>query len=698
MQRGITLIILFIWLGIFSSKASAQIVQYDPITGEEVETVGGAAADYRTEEEKLADAEREKAEAAADTTKKKVKKPLLSFFFDDSTRFNTEFFAWTVNPEYNTVNRVPIDTLLSGAFQIDYPFMAIDGGIGSIYLGNYGSATIPINYFSRKTSRNFTFLDVWSTYIMTPEKTMFYNTRLPYSRLDFEMSGETSIEENLFHIVVSHNINPSTTFNINYNGEGTKGMYMYQNTLVFNLGLSFAHTGKNWAVHGGYIYNGGEITENGGITDDSFITDTLISSANQIDVNLSSSENNYIGHTLWWTGSYAIPLRALKEDEITLATVPSIYIGNSFNFTSFEKSYTATIDSLLYSTQYFGEESTGDTISQQNIDTRFFVQIQPYDRNGVVGLISAGIGGDFSTYNQLVPESYSDLYGGGGKNYRNNMFVYADIDGQISKYVKWNADANFTLLGNDAGDLDVGGNIRLTAFTKNTQKPMSLDASVRFSMTEPDYWQQQYTSNHFIWDNDFEKEISTKFEAKFSIAPINLEIGATYDITSNKIYYDSTMVIAQCDETLSNLGIYLKKDFTIGGMHLNHTLLMQLSSNDYVTPVPLASAYLSYFYKIDVVKDVLDVEIGMDGRYQTEYYGFGYNPALGQFYSQRDVKVGGFPYLDAFVSAKWKRMRVMIKAQNWNVTLFGGNNYFMVAHYPQNRLMLKFRFSWSFYD
>ncbi len=687
---------MMFWLGLFSVKAYCQIPQYDPITGE---IIPGTAEpkDYRTDEEKAADAAKEEAEKG-DSTEVKVKQPLLSFFFDDSTRLSTPFFAWQVDPDYNTVTKMPIDTLLLGAYQVDYPNMNLDGGIGSIYLGNYGSANIPLNYFSRTTPKNFSFVDVWSSYIMTPRKTLFYNTRLPYSRLTYSMSGDVSIEENLFNIVLSHNINPSTSVNINYNGDGTKGMYINQNTLVWNLGISASHTGKNWAMHGGYIYNGGDIEENGGIVDDKLITDTIISAANQIDVKLEDAKNYYIGHTVWWTGSYAIPLRAMKEDEITLATVPSIFLGNSFNFTTMKKRYIAQNESNLYEGGYLDPMKTGDTVSQSMVDTRFFVQVQPYDRNGVVGLISAGVGGDFSTYFQNVPVDSISVAGFGGKMNRNTLFVYGDIDGKISKYVDWDANANLNLIGYRAGDLDVGGRIKFTAFTKKKKQPMSLEGSVKFAVTSPDFWENNYYSNHFIWHNDFDKEVSTQFKAKFSIKPIDLELGATYELSSNKIYYDSLMNVAQYKNELSNLGVFLKKDFTFGGFHLNHSLLMQLSSNDYVTPVPLLSAYLSYFYSLDVVKDVLNLEMGMDGRYQTEYYGFGYNPALGQFYSQRDVKVGGFPYLDAFVSAKWKRLRILVKLQNWNVNLFGGTNYFAVAHYPQNRMMLKFRFSWSFYD
>lgn len=92
------------------------------------------------------------------------------------------------------------------------------------------------------------------------------------------------------------------------------------------------------------------------------------------------------------------------------------------------------------------------------------------------------------------------------------------------------------------------------------------------------------------------------------------------------------------------------------------------------------------------------MEVGLDGRYQTRYYGFGYNPETAQFYNQREKQLGGYPYVDAFVAAKWKRMRILVKLQHFNANLFGGTEYFMVLHQPQNRMMLKFKFSWSFYD
>lgn len=115
-------------------------------------------------------------------------------------------------------------------------------------------------------------------------------------------------------------------------------------------------------------------------------------------------------------------------------------------------------------------------------------------------------------------------------------------------------------------------------------------------------------------------------------------------------------------------------------------------------PLPLVSAFLSYYYEFWIKRDVLRVQIGLDGRFNTKYYVQGYNPALSVFYNQNEVEVGNYPYIDAFVSAKWKRMRILIKYQHLNKGLFGNNEYFSIAKYPLNPGMLKIGLSWAFYD
>ena len=155
---------------------------------------------------------------------------------------------------------------------------------------------------------------------------------------------------------------------------------------------------------------------------------------------------------------------------------------------------------------------------------------------------------------------------------------------------------------------------------------------------------------------------------------------------------------AQYGETVTVSGLYAQKDFRFGGLHLNHRVLYQYSSAEEVVPVPAISAYLSYYFEFNVVKNVLRLQLGLDGRYNTSYYAFGYNPATAQFYNQREKKLGNYPMIDVFAAAKWKRMRILIKMQHLNENMFGDRNYFTVLHYPQNPRMFKLGVSWSFYD
>lgn len=630
-----------------------------------------------------------------DTTTKppRIRKPLESWYFDDSIR-KARIFAWNVSMKNNDIRRVVVDTLLEG-FHVDYGFQR--KGVGSAWLGNVGSASTPLNYFERPNPMNFSMTSVWDPFLMTPERVVFYNAKSPYSRLSYEMSGQDKIEENLFNFILSHNISPSTSANFVYNADGTKGLYKGQKTLARYFAVNLAHTGKRYAIHGGYIYNHGNITENGGVVSDNDIIDTIFPQPDNIPVRLEKASNTYRSHTFWATQSYGMPLRKQREDELTIQKIPTIYFGQSTEYSIYKKNYTAIGDTSLFKTSYYSDDFSDDSLAQTMLDLKAFVQIQPYNRNGVLGLVTAGIGNQSNTYfHDTVPGEYRDRFGAGGQFSKNSTYVYGSLDGSLKEYLKWGAGLQYFFAGYRSQDLQLDGNLRLAGSILNT--PLSLEGNVMFSLREPDFWTQQYFSNHFAWSNSFEKEVSTVINARFSMPSIGLELGGDYAILQNKVYYDENSLPAQSGAAVNVMGLYLQKNFLLGGFHLNHRVLMQWSTDQKVVPVPSFSAYLSYFLRVNVVKNVLAMDMGLDARYNTSYYGFGYNPAIAQFYNQREKEIGGYPYLDAFVSAKWKRMRMLVKLSHFNANLLGKQDYFMVLHYPANRMMLKIGISWSFYD
>ena len=80
--------------------------------------------------------------------------------------------------------------------------------------------------------------------------------------------------------------------------------------------------------------------------------------------------------------------------------------------------------------------------------------------------------------------------------------------------------------------------------------------------------------------------------------------------------------------------VYLKKDFRLWKFHLDHRALFQLSSNPDVMPLPMLALDFRYYLQFDVVKNVMQMQIGADGRFTTKWYAPAYNPALGVFHRQ----------------------------------------------------------------
>ncbi|MFR9524387.1 MAG: putative porin [Rikenellaceae bacterium] len=651
-------------------------------------------------------------EGAADSIeKKKVRQPLESYFFNDSIRA-LDNFAWNIDKNYNKVYTMPLDTALT-TWRIDYPYNK--EGVGDMSLGGLGQSTQPINYFMREDYQDFLFAKTYDAYTYNMENVVFTNLKTPFTQMNYIESGSKSYRETNFEIRHAHNISPSTGFKVDYKVRSTKGEYNQQDTKNKNLALSFSHTGKQYSVHAGYINNKIITEENGGVVSDWVIRDTVYDMTIGVPMKLTdaSASNTYRNRSIFVNQSYGIPLEPLTERDFSLSHLSTVYIGHSFEYNRWSKLYTDVYstytderagkdesgeyyseDYTYYENWYINPSFTRDTLFEQVVSNRLYVQAQPWDRDGVVGTINGGIGVDLHTYSQFQFGSY--LSGKLDTEKMTSYFAYGSLEGKIKEYVDWGADLKFYPSGYRGGDYSASAHLALKAYFQD--KPMILSGVISSQNTSPSYWQENLFSNHYVWFTPLSQENKTRLEAKFEIPSLSLELSAWQEVVTDKIYYDANSMVAQCGDLISVSGLYARKDFQINGFHLDHRVLMQWSTDQTVIPLPLFSAYLSYYYDFWVKEDVLKLQIGADTRYTSSYYLPGYNPALSTFYNQREVEQGGYPYVDAYVAGKWKRMRIYLKYQHVNQGLFGNNSYFQVADYPLNPGMFKIGISWGFYD
>ena len=652
-------------------------------------------------------------ELLQDSTKQenRIRKPLESYFFSDSIRALPNF-KWNLRRGYNRVEIQPLDTTLTD-WRIDYPFYRED--VGDIAQGALGQASMPLNYFRRQQDFNFEFAEPYYAYSYTMENVPFYNSKRPISRLTYLESGQKRYRESNFNILHAQNVSPTTGFNVDYKARSTRGLYLWSRTKNHNLSVAFSHTGKRYAVHAAYYNNHIEKQENGGVVGPWAIADTTFEMPSGVPTKLADAQakNTYRNNAFFVTQSYGIPLQRMTEQDFSMAQLSAVYIGHSFEYNSWSKIYSdrratytderdhrnpdGTFEPGTY--EYYPDwfidpQQSRDSLYERVISNRFFVQAQPWDRTGVVGTIDAGVGIDLHTYSQFAMDGY--LSGRYASVHQTSYFAYGAVGGKIKKYVDWDANLKFYPSGYRGGDLSIGGHIALTSYFRG--HPLILDGRFSTERRSANFWQENLFSNHYVWSSPLGKENETRFEAKIELPDYAFEASAHFAVVDGKIFYNADSQVAQSGGSVSLTSVYARKDFRIGGLHLDHRALLQWSTDQEVVPVPLLSAYLSYYYEFWAVRDVLRLQIGLDGRYNTKYYAPGFNPALSAFYNQREIEVGGYPYVDAFLMAKWKRMRIFLKYQHVNKGLFGNGAYFSAANYPLNPGMFKIGISWGFYD
>ena len=717
-RHYISILLLFV-LSLMSGHASAQIDASALMRGQQNASrnnpLGGMQQNngYGSNPYDTGENSEEQQGAPQDSTKKekKPRKPLESYFFTDSIR-GLRNFQWHIDRNTNNVEVVPVDTTLL-LWRLDYPHY--HKRLGNNSTGGLGQASQEVNYFERTTSRDFTFSQPYDAYAYDLENAPFYNMKHPYIWMTYLESGQKRYREEHFEIITSQNINPSTSVSLNYKARGSKGKYDRSRIKNQNFAATVAHTGRRYSVHAAYMHNIIDQQENGGVVGDWAIADTVFEMPSGVPMRLAGAEANnlYRNNSFFVKQSIGIPLQRMTERDFSMAELSAVYIGHLFEYNSWSKCYTDKFSKYTderydrnddgsfkshtdtyYKDWFLNPTESRDSICERLITNRLFVQVQPWNRDGVVGTIDGGIGLDLHTYSQFALKDY--LSGKLERVKKSSWFAYAGINGKVRKYVDYGASFKLYPSGYRGGDFDLRGHASFTAFISG--KPFKLSGEFSQSAISPGYWMNNWLSNHYIWSNDFNKENETRFNVAFTVPDYGIELGFWQSVVTNKIYYGADCLPAQHDGAVSLTSIYAQKDFNIKGLHLDHRVLVQLTSDRTVVPVPLVSAFLSYYYEFWVKRDVLRAQIGLDGRFNTSYYAPGYNPALSVFYNQNEVEIGNYPYIDAFVSAKWKRMRILLKYQHLNYNLFGNGESFQIARYPLNPGMFKIGISWTFYD
>lgn len=684
--------------------------------------------------------------AAKDSVIAATPRILETFAIPDSMQYK-RIITWNEDRYFHDVNLKTLDTTYNYHFN-EYPFYKED--INTTWLGVSGSPEQTYNYFKRAQTDNAIFYTPLQRYSYSPETLPNYNTKTPYTELAYwgTLFANKEKEESNIHILTTQNILPELNVTIEYRRFGGNGILKREDTNNRNLVVSSNYMGKRYLMHAGYIYNKVARSENGGIVDNFWIRDTTVD-AREIDIYLKDASSTTKKNTLFLDQSYRIPFTflenlkgrkerkrqefvrdsimasgdstaiaalmlkeaeelAAKEAEADTASInkdiTSAIIGHSSEYSVFRRLYDDNISAsddlarqFFNNRFYLNPTRSADSLRVMKFENRVFIRLQPWKSDGIVSKLDVGIGDKLANYYSF---KMSDYLQGSSNTLLNSVYLYAGAKGQYKKYFTWDARGQYTFLGYELNDFGIQANLSFSAypFRRDRKSPLTLKAHFETDLKEPDYYEQHLCTNHYKWDNDFGKISSTRIGAALEIPRWNLHASFNYALLSNNIYYDYEGIVRQNTDPMSVMSASLNKNFKVWKLHLDHQALFQLSSNKDVLPLPMLALNLRYYLQFDVVKKVMQMQIGANAAFTTKWYAPAFNPVLGVFHNQNVAEYGNCPYIDAFVNIQWKRACIFVKVVNVNMGWPNKSaDYFSAAGYIAPQRAIKFGISWPFY-
>lgn len=648
--------------------------------------------------------------AVRDSIRENTPRVLQTFAIPDSLQYK-RIITWPVDQEFHDVKaRVP-DTTYNHYFY-DYAFRRED--VNSTWLGVAGSAVQPYNYFRRRSGDEPEFYSWFSSWSYSAKNLPMYNTKTPYTELAYwgTLLADEEKESDNLHIFTTQNILPEWNFSILYDRWGGGGMLNNEETVNKTFSVGTNYMGKRYLMHAGYISNRITRGENGGLVDISEVRDTSID-AREMRVTLSKAESEIKKKTFFLNQQYRIPFTFINKwrqkrdstfvpdstEEITTA-----FIGHSSEWTRYGRHYTDQIStsdvvgrSLFGDTFNYNPTASDDSLGLNELDNKLFIRLQPWSADAAVSKLDVGIGDKVQTW--------ADSSATGRKFRGNSLYAYAGANGRLLHNMTWDARGNLYFGGYHAGDFDVRASAayRFYPFRKARKSPVSLSASFRTSLRDPDYYQRNMYSNHYIWNNDFGKISDTRIGGRIDIPWWRLSASVDYGLLANHVWYDTLSIARQHSSAMSVLSATLRKDIVLANfLHLDNSVLFQVSSNEDVLPLPRLALNGKYYIQFvvqrnDAGEKVLEMQAGANVLYNTPWYAPAWNPALGVFHNQNEVRYENGPIVDLFINAQWKRACIFVKIENAAQRWFDTADYFSAHRFINTQRIIKLGMYWPFY-
>jgi len=542
--------------------------------------------------------------------------------------------------------------------------------------GNLGQASAPIYIGYQSKPLGFNMLTApYQIDMINVDEVKYYQTKGPYANLT-GIAG--SKQEQLFKKLFSNTFKSKLCISLAFNRYSGIGFYKHQQSFTNNFYASSNYTSKNSRV--GYyayvLYNKLKHQENGGITNDSSFIENVNINKMLLRVNLNNAKREFRNTTVDFN-----PWFRLNKNEDSSAVL-SHFIDYQLNYSGTYTKYTdANIASEgYYNVFYLDTISTHDSSHWRGISNGLNYTLKMNSMNSKIKI--------------------------GYKNEINQVYQYADsvfINQMANAGFYFNDDkyngvvkVNYVFSGPNANDYSLDINNKYLKKIANVS--FALNFNVNVEKRHPDFIFNTWTSNHYIWKNNFSPTDKTQALLSLSTTDNRFDVGIVYQNIKNLIYFNELAVPEQTTIAIQNISAFIHKDVLLF-KHLGIGAKYNYQSSSYQSIVSVPNHVINgaLYYQGNLFKKALQIQIGFNAQYFSSFYGYAYMPATNQYYVQTKTIVGDYPYVDFFLNARIKPVRFFIKIDHVNQGLLG-TNYSLTPNYLQNDRAFKFGLNWLFFD
>lgn len=558
-----------------------------------------------------------------------------------------------------------IDTTLYGLERFEFIKSA---SIDYQDLGANGTALNPIQYVIPEVIGNRSGYDAYSPYFKSPDQFKYYDTKSPFMDLYVAFGA---IGRSLVDFSFSRNIKPN--WNIGFDIQristekqiGAQSITGDQNvsssTLDFYTFYKSPNNKYTLLFHG--IRFDHKVKETGGVNlDDSQVTNDLYFYRDS-DIRLN--------------------------DAVSADKRVNMHLFHNYSIKPFFEVY-----------HVFDKNHTNNTYDDDDPDARteFYEQY----------LIATDSTNDGAKFDEIKNEigikgKFSDrLFYNGYLKRRDIDFKYVFLDnfdhigenyigGGIQLHIN-----KSNVVGGKAEFLQ-GGQYYIKGFYKNK----FLDASYTSSIYLPSLLSERFFGNHYEWSNNFESIFANTLKGSitYDLPFVSLKPSVTITNLNKHVYFDVDKMPKQTSGSILLNSYELQANFKfIDHIFIDNKVTYTgiTGSSSELIRIPKWYGNSRWYYKGIWFGNFMPIEIGVDFRWRSSYFGNDYDPITQQYYLQDHTTLFKYLAADVFLAFQADKLRIFLKMTH--VDQGSENGYLATPLYPGQPRALDIGVQWLFFD